>query len=261
MNYTSLQTVMHSAITTFDEMFSSPENMTLKANFFNAIILVPIIQVFLYAIFFFGFGEDNRPDFDYKQAKEQFKLACRDTFIISPIAAVAMYLVTNKLFGRIYYRVSDYGLPYLFISIPLYFIASDTFLYWGHRLLHTKWFWKYHQYHHRFKPIYTQTNGILTIPDYLLQGLQGIILPLYFVPVHISIFTIIGLFINVWSVYVHTQSAPRLPKNIVNSFFLDNGDHLVHHQTSQYNFSIYIKFWDWLCGTYCSETDSKVKHQ
>ena len=235
-----------------DGFFSSPSQFTLATNLFYTAVVLPIVQVCMYFVFFFSCEEWKRPDYSWPDARRQLFFAVRDLILISPFSAFAQYLIMNGWYGRIYFHISDYGWPWVFASVPLYFLCADTFLYWGHRLLHTRWFYPYHKWHHSFYPIYPFVNGVLGVLDFVLQGLQAHILPVGIIPIHATVFVLTTMFLNVWSVYVHTVSAPHLPKNTI---ILDNGHHWMHHRFWNCNFALYTTFWDKVCGTYSPLVD------
>jgi sterol desaturase/sphingolipid hydroxylase (fatty acid hydroxylase superfamily) len=58
-------------------------------------------------------------------------------------------------------------------------------------------------------------------------------------------FTIVaGLFVALWTMYIHTGTAYRLPWPLMGSDY-----HLIHHVYNWYNIGLYTHFWDWVFGT------------
>lgn len=54
--------------------------------------------------------------------------------LLSPVAALWHFLVLNGYVGHLYWRVGDYGLPYLLFSMVLYMATTETIFYWVRRV-------------------------------------------------------------------------------------------------------------------------------
>jgi lathosterol oxidase len=72
------------------------------------------------------------------------------TAAIFTLTMIAAGLLYRSGYTRIYSDPVKYGKGYLFISFIWLIVLHDTYFYWTHRLLHTKWLLKHiHSVHHR----------------------------------------------------------------------------------------------------------------
>ena len=179
---------------------------------------------------------------------KQLKHAVFSLLSFSPFSVVIQYLVLNGYLGNLYEDPLQYGYVYLLLQFPLFLFAADTIMYWSHRMLHTKQFYWIHKAHHRYNPISSFAGSAVDLKDTFLQGLPANIIPLIIFPFYIKMFFGISLFAQLWSIYIHSPTAPRITSE--KSIIGNNQFHLKHHLTPTYNYGIYLTFWDRLCGTY-----------
>jgi lathosterol oxidase len=129
-------------------------------------------------------------------------------------------------------------------------LALDAWLYWKHRLLHTRWLFAFHRAHHVYRDpnalagfAVGPVESLLTFWPVVLVALPQAIhwAPLYF--------ALVGGFILL-NFYLHAGVASRvleatLPRLYVNTSAFHNR----HHANAEVNFGEALTLWDHLCGT------------
>lgn len=148
-------------------------------------------------------------------------------------------------------------------SVPLFFGISvalhDAWFYWGHRILHTKPFYRFHRPHH-----------LILAPSVLSSDDSGIVdtifahsyyaLVLFVVPIPPLIYIAHRLVDQVSGLIGHAgfehfaSPSVRKPSPLICTVFHDQ-----HHQFFNYNYGIYTSVWDRLCGTLHPGYDDKVR--
>ena len=138
-------------------------------------------------------------------------------------------------------------------------VLQDAWFYWGHRLMHTKMFYKHHFWHHRSVAPTVWSNYSDSYVDAFAMQSYFLIAPLV---LPIPPLVLIGH--RVWD-HVNGQighsggesfadSTTRFPSPMVCVTFHDQ-----HHEHFNYNFANFFSFWDRVCGTLHPGYDAKVK--
>ncbi len=161
-------------------------------------------------------------------------------------------LVLLKGNSSVYYDVSKYGWPYVFISAVLMMLILDTYSYFSHRLLHWKPILKHiHIIHHRSKV----PTAFSTIAFHPVESLvQWLVFPLivYTVPCHITMMIVVFGFTFLVNNMGHL-GYEFYPKGLVTHpiFRWSNSStfHNMHHTHVSCNYGLYFNFWDTLFGT------------
>lgn len=138
-------------------------------------------------------------------------------------------------------------------------LAFDAWFYWGHRLLHTEWWYaRAHAWHHATTvPTVWSNNSDTHLDNLVMQGFWAL-LP-FLMPVHPGLALGIKLVDQVIGMLGHAgyEYAPsplsRAPAPFVATTFHDD-----HHKLFQVNFGTYLTFWDRVCGTIDPAYDAKV---
>jgi sterol desaturase/sphingolipid hydroxylase (fatty acid hydroxylase superfamily) len=129
-------------------------------------------------------------------------------------------------------------------------VVLDAYLYWKHRLLHTRLFFPFHQDHHRFHdptPFAALAVGplesVLTYwPSILLCWPAAI----HWGPFYVSI----NLFFIVLNFYLHSGvTLPLLENILLRLGFNSSAHHNTHHSHRVVNFGEPMILWDILCNT------------
>lgn len=126
----------------------------------------------------------------------------------------------------------------------------DAWLYWKHRLLHTRWLFPFHRAHHAFRDP-TAFAGFAVGPVESLLTFWPLVLIVipeapHYAPVYFAL--VVG-FITL-NFYLHCGVSVRaleltLPRGFLNTSTFHNR----HHANAAVNFSEAFIVWDYLCGT------------
>ena len=186
-----------------------------------------------------------------RQIKTELLYSLSTICVFIALDIVVFDFVPKGVFKK-YHDISDYGLPYFIISLPLAFIIHDTYYYWAHRMMHHPKIYKYvHAIHHRsFHPT--------PFSAYCFAPLEAIVmyafapLCLLVLPMHNSMiisFVLLMMFKNTLG-HCGYELYPRFMKR--NRFlqqFNTVTHHDLHHENGRRNFGLYFTWWDRWMGT------------
>lgn len=129
-------------------------------------------------------------------------------------------------------------------------VVLDAWLYWKHRLLHTRWLFGFHKAHHAFRDptafagfAVAPVEALLTFWPLLLVGIPAATHwgPLYF-PLIIGF---VGL-----NFYLHCGVTLPWVEAILPKIYLNTSAfHNVHHARANTHFGEALTLWDSICGT------------
>jgi len=148
-------------------------------------------------------------------------------------------------------------------SVPVFFVVSlilhDTWFYWGHRILHTKMFYRFHKPHHMtITPTVWSNDAGSSVDTLFAHSYYALVL--FVLPIPPLVFLGHRVFDQVSAAighcgYEHFASASaRKPWPLLCTLYHDQ-----HHQYFVYNYANYFSFWDRLCGTIHPTYDGKVE--
>jgi len=176
------------------------------------------------------------------------------------IFAMIFFLVVIVLrpYTNLYSEMSDFGLVYYLLTIPIMFIIHDTYFYWMHRLIHhPKLFKHIHLVHHQS----TNPTPLAAYSFHFSESiLEGMIIPIiaFTLPVHPSalILFLLGQFIiNVYGHLGFELFPPRFHKTWIGRWINTSIAHNQHHKYFQGNYGLYFLFWDRWMGTLRTDYD------
>ncbi|WP_417682372.1 sterol desaturase family protein [Roseibium sp.] len=171
------------------------------------------------------------------------------------------------LAGGVFLSVRGYTfvdpLPLTWWSVPLMFVISviafDAWFYWGHRLMHTKWLYRFHAEHHRsVAPTVWSTYSDDLIDAFVMQSYY--LWAVLFLPIPAAVLVAHRLWDHFNGTIGHSgfefYASPmsRMPSPMVCVTFHDQ-----HHSRFKYNFANFFSVWDRLCGTIDPKYDEQVK--
>jgi lathosterol oxidase len=150
---------------------------------------------------------------------------------------------------QIYDDISDYGLIYWILSLPLVLVIQDTYFYWTHRLLHHKnFFHPFHSAHHQSRIPSAWTSFAFHPVEALIQAL---ILPLIliFIPIHFSVLILFLLLMTFFGIFNHL-GYEFLPRSLEYKLgVITATHHHIHHQKVSQNYGLFFNWWDQWFGT------------
>lgn len=147
--------------------------------------------------------------------------------------------------GKVYWHVSDRGWGYYVLSFFVFLLVTEFLVYWAHRILHQRWLYKHlHLYHHLYRRPTPWVSMAFHPIDSWLQALPYYLCAL-FMPVHISIYAGMFVFVMLWTFFIHDRvSFVRLP--IVHY----TAHHTIHHAYNKFNFGQFLTIFDRVFGSH-----------
>jgi len=185
---------------------------------------------------------ENRAKWFKREGKDQVKREIV-TSVWSIFCMTAMTvpfeLLVEAGYTKIYWDVEEHGKLYTFVIAPVMFVCfSDTCIYWIHRVLHHKWFYKpLHKLHHRYKETTPFSAYAFHPIDGWLQGVPYHIFVFLFPMHHVAYFVSLAC-VGMWTINIHDRVTFNLP------FVNGAAHHTVHHTGFNYNYGQYLIFWD-----------------
>jgi len=211
-----------------------------------------IAELFLY----FGFcgmtywlyylpRNNNRAAWKYDgvQLRDEIFTSVWSMFIMAGMTAPIEVFVLNG-HGKVYKNVSEYGVAYLFVSVALFLVFTDSLIYWIHRWLHHPLLYgPVHKLHHKYK----ETTPFSAFSFHPLDGwLQGVPYHIFvfIFPMHRWLYFFSLLAVSCWTMNIHDRFTFDL--------FGVNGaaHHTIHHTKFNYNYGQYFTFWDRVFRTF-----------
>lgn len=164
--------------------------------------------------------------------------------VIFALVGVWLIIQWQKGNTRIYFDVSQYGVLYLIVSLPLLLFLYDTYFYWSHRLLHhKKLFSRFHKAHHQSRIPTAWTSFAFHPVEAMVQAL---ILPILLmtIPVHMGVLVAFLLTMTFFGVFNHLgyEFLPRYLEAKLG--IITATHHHIHHQKVTQNYGLFFNFWD-----------------
>lgn len=168
-------------------------------------------------------------------------------------------LVNAALFGwewldatLMYYPASVYPEWWFWLSIPAMLILHDTFFYWLHRAMHTRWLFNFmHKVHHQ--SVHPTSFAAYSFhPSEAVGEALIVVAILYIIPVHPLAFLIFQTISTAYNVYGHCgrEFYPvGTPSHRIGRWLNTSTAHAVHHAKGRYNYGFYTMGWDRLMKT------------
>jgi sterol desaturase/sphingolipid hydroxylase (fatty acid hydroxylase superfamily) len=186
-----------------------------------------------------------------KQMRHELLFSLSTILIFSGIGIIVYFLYSNG-YTTVYTSISQYGWGYFFLSLAGMVIFHDTYFYWTHRLLHTRWFFKkIHKVHHRSSNPTPLAAYSFHPAEALIQSL--IVFPIITIfPVHFFAFLLFTFLVLVMNVVGHLgfEFIPgKLRSSLPGKCLTSSTHHNLHHQKSNKNFGYYFTFWDKIMKT------------
>lgn len=166
----------------------------------------------------------------------------------------------NAGFTKLYFDVSEYGVPYLITTIIGLIIIHDSYFYWAHWMMHKPLFYKYmHKIHHHS----TNPTPLASFSFHPSEAfIEVAIFPLlvFLLPLHPIALLSLMFFSMLFNVYGHSgfELMPRWwVKHPITKYINTSTHHNLHHKEFNYNFGLYFNHWDRLMGTLDPDYEQK----
>lgn len=129
-------------------------------------------------------------------------------------------------------------------------VVMDAWLYWKHRLLHTRWLFSFHKAHHAFRDP-TAFAAFAVAPVESLLTFWPILLLCWTEAVHwLPLYATLVLGFMLLNFYLHCGVTVRWVERILpRALFNTSAFHNLHHARAMTHFGEALTVWDHVCGT------------
>ena len=232
--------------------------------YFYPILVVGLLLFSAFTVIFHRYtGFLNRKKIQSKHPNFTSQLRDAALSLIAPVfflpsAWLCSYLSQNNM-GFIYHDIDQYGLAYLVFSLFLVTLVHDTYYYWVHRLLHTRFlFKKIHAVHHASRnPTVVTFFAMHPLEDVLMS--LSIPLCAFLFPMNDVAFECAYFLYLAQAIYAHS-GFEWFKTQKPSSFFNTSYAHNLHHQYTKVNYSYFYNIWDRIGGTLCPYPASDTHH-
>lgn len=147
--------------------------------------------------------------------------------------------------SQLYDGLWDHGALYLAFTVMFELVFSETLVYWIHRGLHLRFFYRLlHVRHHKFR-VPTPLASMAFHPlDSFAQALPHHLCA-FMLPLNTWVYHSYVTAVMIWAVMIHDRVC-FVGHPLVNH----TGCHTAHHWYNKYNYGQFLSVWDRLCRTY-----------
>ena len=184
----------------------------------------------------------------YRQvATRDFAAQLFHVFFVVPVVVY----IYDRLFAYSGFSKEIAKFPML-ARIAVYFLISDFGYYWVHRLMHTRPFWRTHQWHHSPTYMYWLAGCRATVPHQFLVTSSYLLAAPILKPSRWWVYTMLVIFsyLDVDWMHLNVPWGGR----VLEWFFVTPRFHHIHHSSDPkyYNSNMgnVFTFWDRLFGTF-----------
>jgi Delta7-sterol 5-desaturase len=182
------------------------------------------------------------------------------TLLIFSGYAFLVFQTPLRQYTKVYKEISDYGLPYFFVSVALVIFIHDAYFYWMHRLMHHPKIFKWvHLIHHKSVNPSPWAAYAFHPFEALLEG-SIILIVVFIIPIHVYAAGLFMFFMLTFNIYGHL-GYEIFSKKFTNSRFgkwiNTSTSHNMHHKYFNDNYGLYFKFWDVVMKTTNTKQEQK----
>jgi len=216
-----------------------------------------VIAGLAFLVFYVMFGKRLRytkiqPNFPGRSSYRREIFASLSTILIFTLIGFLVFGTPLRQYTQLYTQISEFGWPYLLLSILLMILLHDTYFYWTHRWMHhPRLFRLFHLTHHRS----TNPSPWAAFAFHPLEAIVEasiIFLIAFLFPVHpLGIFVFL-LWMMAYNVMGHLgwEIFPKgMDKHWFGQWFNTSTNHNMHHKYFRGNYGLYFTFWDKWMGT------------
>ncbi|CAL8126806.1 unnamed protein product [Orchesella dallaii] len=191
----------------------------------------------------------KHPLFLKNQIWKEMRVACFSVPLMS-FLSVLCFLLEVRGYSKLYDSIAESSLGWLSIPVNMttFILFTDCLIYWIHRGLHARWFYKHlHKTHHLWKIPTPWASHAFNPIDGFLQSLPYHLYVFLF-PMHKYLYLVMFLFVNFWTVSIHDGDfrVPKIFKAIING----SAHHTDHHLFYNYNYGQFFTLWDRIGGSF-----------
>lgn len=181
--------------------------------------------------------------------------AIRDTLIASLVAACFLAWPIARIWageptGLVWTVEEAGGLGAVVIGNVLALVVLDAWLYWKHRLLHTRWLFPFHRAHHGYRDPTSFSSFAVGAVESVLTFWPIVLLTFpwatHYAPVY---FALVAGFVTL-NLYLHCGAESKLLEAVLPKAWLNTSAfHNRHHADANVNFGEALIVWDHLMGS------------
>lgn len=165
---------------------------------------------------------------------------------------VGFLYLESRGYTQLYFAPDAYGWIWLILSFPLVLFLDDTFFYWSHRAMHTRYLYRFfHRVHHESTDPSPLTAFAFHPSEAIVEQLMHLVLP-FVMPLNFGVLIAWQVFSMLNNVLAHL-GYEVYPKNWMNWPILKyktvSTHHNMHHQLFRGNYALYFTWWDKWMGT------------
>lgn len=164
--------------------------------------------------------------------------------------------VTDRLLPHLRYPPSLLALP-LAAKVVIAYVVSDFGAYWVHRLMHTRFLWRIHKWHHAPRVLYWLAGARATLPQQILFNLPYLVVIPLFAGAPVWLFAVVLVHSVFQNNFMHMNITWR--SNVLEWIIVTPRYHHIHHgvdiTTHGGNYGALFTVWDRLFGTYRDPDD------
>lgn len=191
-----------------------------------------------------------------KQNEGYWKRRVREAvkaYVYSVPAHLVMSVVNpiwDLYYAELYCTHANFHLGRSLVLFAIYLILFDALIYWMHRFFHIRspidLYKRIHSFHHQFHPVTAYAADAAHPVESLIFGSSHFIIAMcmsWIFPFDRVSHQIPAIILLVWGIIVHDETFLKY--------------HTTHHDTVNYNFGQYWRFWDVICNTYKAPSEKQ----
>ncbi|KAG8953212.1 c-5 sterol desaturase [Tulasnella sp. 424] len=209
------------------------------------------VLYFLFAglSYYFIFNHEmmKHPKFLKNQVRQEIQSSLR-AFPGMIALTLPCFMAEVRGYSQLYDDVGKYGWTYLVLSVPLYLLFTDYFIYWIHRLLHHPLIYKHvHKPHHKWLiPTPFASHAFHYLDGYLQSVPYHVFIFIF--PLQRALHLVLFVAVNFWAIFIHDSEmiTGGFWENIING----PSHHTLHHLFFTCNYGQYFTWADRVGGSY-----------
>ena len=137
------------------------------------------------------------------------------------------------------------------VQIVVMVVLSDFASYWSHRLLHSRWLWRFHAVHHGSTQVdWLSSVRLHPVNDIVGKLVQG--LPLFLLGFDYTLLAVYTPFLTLYAIFVHANVSWTFGplRYVVASPVFHRWHHTCEREGLDKNFAGLLPVWDLLFGTF-----------
>lgn len=217
-------------------------------------ILFAGIPFLIFYVFFSRHFQKNKIQSKSERAKSFLNEIKHSSVMLLITALIVGFVLFTPFrdFTQIYSDINMYPVWWIPLSVVLSLVIHDTYFYWMHRAMHTKFLYRYiHRIHHQSvnpSPFAAYSFDVLeAITENAILFVLVLVLPLH--PIALILFGLFSFAVNVYG-HLGYEIAPAWFRNsflyqIINTSVYHN----LHHKEYYGSYGLYFRFWDRWMGT------------